>query len=297
MTSQTQRNWRWYASWILWPFLFGGAIALTIWGFSGNHPVLSFNAVYLSLALILLALERIMPHEQSWLADDGQTFANLAHTLLSKGVVQGLIVFGGVIGITSMVTPVSETGYSIWPRDWPMAVQVILGLIAAEFGLYWAHRVAHEWYPLWRFHAVHHSVTKLWVINTGRFHFVDSIFSIVLGITILLVLGAPLEVITWLSAVTAYIGLLTHCNIEMRLGPVSWIFNTPGLHRWHHSRDLREGNKNYGENLMLWDQLFGTYINPDRRPPADIGIAEKMPARFIDQVVWPFKGMRKYLFR
>lgn len=234
-----------------------------------------------------------MPHEQSWLENDGQTFANLAHTLMSKGVVQGLIVFGGVIGLSSMVTPVAEPGYSLWPRDWPMAAQVVLGLIAAEFGLYWAHRLAHEWYPLWRFHAIHHSVTKLWVINTGRFHFVDSLFSIVLGVSILLALGAPLEVITWLSAVTAYIGLLTHCNVEMRFGSVSWVFNTPGLHRWHHSRDLSEGNKNYGENLVLWDQIFGTYINPDRRPPANIGIEEDMPVRFIDQVIWPFKTSRK----
>ena len=293
MQKQTQKNWSWWLSWVLWPALFGGAIALTIWGFSGEREVLTFNIIYLSLATILLALERIMPHEQSWLASDGQTLASLAHTLMSKGVVQGLIVFGGVIGLTSMVTPVAEPGYSLWPRDWPMAAQVVLGLMTAEFGLYWAHRLAHEWPLLWRFHAIHHSVTKLWVVNTGRFHFVDSLFSIVLGVSILLALGAPLEVITWLSAVTAYIGLLTHCNIEMRFGPVSWIFNTPGLHRWHHSRDLSEGNKNYGENLVLWDQLFGTYINPDRRPPANIGIQEDMPVRFIDQVIWPFKTSRK----
>ncbi len=293
MTTQTQKNWRWWASWLLWPILFGGAISLTVLGFAGDNPVLTFNIIYLSLATILLVLELVMPHEKTWLANDGQTFANLAHTLLSKGVVQGLIVFGGVIGITSMVTTVADPGYGIWPREWPMAAQVVLGLICAEFGLYWAHRIAHEWYPLWRFHAVHHSVTKLWVINTGRFHFVDSVFSIALAIGILLTLGAPLEVVTWLSAVTAYIGLLTHCNIEMRFGPVSWVFNTPGLHRWHHSRDLREGNKNYGENLILWDQIFGTYFNPDRRPPVDIGIAEKMPARFVDQLAWPFKGLLK----
>jgi sterol desaturase/sphingolipid hydroxylase (fatty acid hydroxylase superfamily) len=61
------------------------------------------------------------------------------------------------------------------------------------------------------------------------------------------------------------------------------------LHRWHHSRDLREGNKNYGENLMIWDHIFRTWINPDRRPPANIGIAEDMPAGFLQQLAWPFK--------
>jgi len=40
----------------------------------------------------------------------------------------------------------------------------------AEFGFFWAHRLADEWPLLWRFHAIHHSVTRLWFVNTGRFH-------------------------------------------------------------------------------------------------------------------------------
>jgi len=114
-----------------------------------------------------------------------------------------------------------------------------------------------------------------------------------MGMAILLVLGAPMEVLVWLSAITAFIGMMTHCNVAMRFGPLSWVFNTPGLHRWHHSRDLREGNKNYCENIMLWDQVFGTYINPvDRRPPVDIGIADYMPPSFLSQLAWPFRRIK-----
>jgi sterol desaturase/sphingolipid hydroxylase (fatty acid hydroxylase superfamily) len=79
----------------------------------------------------------------------------------------------------------------------------------------------------------------------------------------------------------------------MRFGPLSWIFNTPSLHRWHHSRDIKEGNKNYGENLMLWDQLFGTYFNPPRRPPVNIGINEYMPPGFLQQLAHPFKRRKR----
>ncbi|MBI2233872.1 MAG: sterol desaturase family protein [Micavibrio aeruginosavorus] len=276
-------------SWLAWPVLLGGCLAATAWGYSIGKPVLTFNLTYFSLAGVLLLLEYLMPHERSWLASDGQTPANIAHTLLSKGTVQTLIVFSSVIGLAAYVTPMAEPGHGFWPRDWPLWAQVVIAVYLSEFGLYWAHRLAHEWPPLWRFHAIHHSVTKLWVVNTGRFHFVDSLKSIVPGMMILIPLGAPMEVITWLSAITAYIGILTHCNVEMRFGPLSWIFNTPGLHRWHHSRDLREGNKNYGENVVLWDILFGTWFNENRRPPADIGISEAMPPRFIDQVLWPFR--------
>ena len=113
--------------------------------------------------------------------------------------------------------------------------------------------------------------------------------NIILSQPLLYLAGAPAEIILWISAVTAFIGMLTHCNVEMRFGPINYLFNTPELHRWHHSRDLEEGNKNYGENLMIFDLLFRTYFNADRRPPANIGIDDPMPANFLGQLVQPFK--------
>jgi sterol desaturase/sphingolipid hydroxylase (fatty acid hydroxylase superfamily) len=278
---------------LAWPSLLAICITITAYGFSLDRPALFFNIAYVFLGGTLYALERTMPHEHSWNEADGQTFANIAHTLLCKGTVQTFVTLSAVIGIATLVTPASAPGYGIWPRDWPMWIQVLMGVALAEFGLYWAHRIAHEWAPLWRFHAVHHSVTRLWIVNTGRFHFVDSLKSIVLGLALPVAFGAPMEVVIWLSAITAFIGMLTHCNVDMRFGWLSWWFNTPELHRWHHSRDLREGNKNYGENLMLWDHVFGTFYNVrDRRPPEKIGIGETMPPGFLAQLAWPFKAGR-----
>ena len=73
------------------------------------------------------------------------------------------------------------------------------------------------------------------VINTGRFHIVDTLMKIACSQTPLLLLGAPLRVFLWVSAATAFIGLLTHCNIDVRTGFLDRIFSTPPLHRWHHS--------------------------------------------------------------
>ncbi len=282
-----------FISYLSWPLLLVLSVTATAYGFQTMHPVLAFNLVYLCLAATLLILEKYMPHETKWQENDGQIFADIAHTLMSKGIVQALITFAGIFGAATLITPLTDEGYGIWPRDWPLWIQVILGLLSAEFGLYWAHRFSHEFHPLWRFHAVHHSVTRLWIVNTGRFHFINSLTSIVMGLAIPVASGAPLEVILWLSAITAYIGLMTHCNIEMRFWrPLSYIFKTPELHRWHHSKVLREGNKNYGENLMVWDLLFRThFIDPSRRPPVKIGITQKMPEEFWAQVIWPFKDL------
>lgn len=276
-------------SWISWPALMMICLGISAYGFSVGRPIIYFDIAYVFLIVSLLFLEWWMPHEKEWTKADGQTFANIAHTLTSKGTVQGIMIFSGAIGLAELIKPVAEPGYSIWPRDWPMWAQVCLGVTAAEFGLYWAHRTAHEWPILWRFHAVHHSVKRLWVVNTGRFHFLDSVYKILLGMGVLLSFGTPLEVVQWTSIVTAYVGLLTHCNVEMRFGWLSYIFSTPEVHRWHHSKVLAEGDMNYGENVVIWDLLFGSYTNDtSRRPPVDIGIHQYMPPRFVDQLIWPF---------
>ena len=280
---------RWIA-WTAWPVLLTLCMAITAVGFGGEHPVAWFNVAYFLLVVTLLILERRMPHEPAWNQCDGQLCADIAHTLTSKGFVQAVLAFAAVIGVADVITPMTAAGYGIWPREWSLWLQVPLGIVVAEFGLYWAHRLAHEWVPLWRFHAIHHSVTRLWVVNTGRFHFVDSLVSILFGMAVLMALGAPMEVVKWFSAFTAFVGVLTHCNVDMRFGGLSLIFNTPALHRWHHSANAVEGNTNYGENLVLWDQLFGTFYNPDRRPPADIGIREDMPAGFLQQLAWPVRA-------
>ncbi len=281
-------------SWVLWPAFFVICMAITAYGFSVDQHLIYFNVAYLFLIVSLFLLEKWMPHEREWLNPDGQNIASILHTLSSKGTVQGFLVFGGTIGLldylddTPFVIWADNPSHGIWPDTWPMWAQVSLAVVAAEFGLYWAHRAGHEIPFFWRFHAIHHSVTKLWFLNTGRFHFIDSLISILLAMMILLPLGAPVEVMKWMSAVTAFIGMLTHCNVEMRFGIISWIFNTPGLHRWHHSMDLKEGDKNYGENVMIWDHIFRSYYDADYRPPVDIGIKEYMPKQFSKQIIWPF---------
>ncbi|MGH1376151.1 MAG: sterol desaturase family protein [Alphaproteobacteria bacterium] len=288
---------RYFLSWFLWPALFLICMSVTAYGFVQDDPYLPFicfNGAYAFLIISLFYLERFMPHETSWHKSDGQTLANIAHTLTSKGTSQILLVVNSYIGANILSEGQAGLfGIELWPSQFPIVGQVVLALIVSEFMLYWAHRSAHEFMPLWRFHAIHHSVEKLWFVNTGRFHFVDSLYSIVLGIIPLIALGASMDIIMWLGVVTAFIGMLTHCNVEMRFGVLSWIFNTPELHRWHHSKALREGNTNYGENLMIWDHVFRTFFHEDRRPPVRIGIHEYMPKKFTHQLLWPFLTQKK----
>ncbi len=274
---------------LLWPGLLATCIALNAMAMAGPHLFLHFNLIYFALAAVLLILERVMPFERAWLKPDGQIGADIAHTVLNKGIVQIIAAAIVAMGMAHVVNPAAA---GPWPTAWPLAAQVILALVIAEAGFYAAHRLAHEWPRLWRFHAVHHSVEKLWIVNTGRFHFVDTLASVALSQPLLYLAGAPKPIFLWVAAITAFIGILTHCNVDMRSGPLNLIFNTPQLHRWHHSRVMREGNSNYGENLVLFDHLFATFYFPARRPPVNIGINEHMAATFLGQLRQPFMRQR-----
>jgi sterol desaturase/sphingolipid hydroxylase (fatty acid hydroxylase superfamily) len=274
-------------SYLLWPAILATCIYATWRGLEAGHAAIYFNITYVCLALTLFVLERVMPHERNWLKNDGQMPTDLAHTLLNKGFAQVLVVVGVAVGIAEAA---ASKGGNMWPSEWPLAFQIILGLLIAETGLYTAHRLGHEWPLLWRFHAVHHSAPRLWFFNTGRFHLVDTVTSIMLSQPLLFLAGAPSDIFVWVTSITAFIGMLTHCNVEMRFGVLKYIFNTPAVHRWHHSRIPEEGNTNYGENLMLYDVLLRTFYLPKRRPPANIGIRQPMPTNFTGQLLQPFRN-------
>lgn len=270
---------------VAWPALVASSAAILAVGFALGHPAIYFNLSYVWIVLWLFLLERRLPYRADWRRNDGQIFADLGHTVLNKGLVQFTII--QLMSLEFFANRGSGVVGAL-----PMWAQVAIGLVVTEFGLYWAHRLSHEWPLLWRFHAVHHSVKRLWIVNTGRFHFVDSNISVLASMPFLIASGISMDAIIWVSAITAYIGILTHCNVAMRCGVLNYVFNTPNLHRWHHSTNLAEGNMNYGQNLLLWDQLFRTWLNKPDRELNTIGILERMPRTLLAQLLMPFRWRR-----
>ena len=266
---------------LAWPALLLSASTILGIGFAAGRETLYFNLSYAWIIAWLFLLERTLAYRTDWRLADGQLGPDLGHSVLNKAVVQLLIVTALSLGLI-------DGRHGTLLSTTPMWLQVGVGLVAAEFGLYWAHRLAHEWPLLWRFHAVHHSVERLWLVNTGRFHFVDSMLSVAASLPFMFLSGISMDAIVWVSAITAYIGMLTHCNTDMRCGWLNYVFNTPNLHRWHHATETAIGNNNYGENLVLWDMIFGTYYHRPGQDVTTIGIAEHMPAEFTQQLVVPF---------
>ncbi len=269
---------RWWFARTIFPLVTGGAVALALHLIDRGWVVIAATAFAQAIAFLTVFLcERIVPYHESWKHSKGDIRVDASHaiTLIATGaLVQPAIVAGGVAASAWLS---AQLGLGLWPLAWPLYAQLALALVVVEFFQYWVHRFQHEWDMLWRFHAVHHSAPRLYWLNASRFHFADILMHNIAGFLPLIALGAPLEMLALWTLFSAVHGIFQHANLPLVLGPLNWIFSMAELHRWHHSPQMHEANHNYGQNLILYDTLFGTRFLPaDREPPETIGI-ETLP--------------------
>jgi sterol desaturase/sphingolipid hydroxylase (fatty acid hydroxylase superfamily) len=157
----------------------------------------------------------------------------------------------------------------------PPALRIALGLLVAETGFYWGHRLSHELPWLWRFHALHHSTEHMGFLANTRTHPVDMIVTRLFGLVPLYLLGLAGPGVAGSAAPAALLvlgtvwGFFIHANVRWRLGPLEWIVTTPAFHHWHHSRH-EHIDRNYAATLPVLDRLFGTHYLP-REWPAEVG--------------------------
>jgi sterol desaturase/sphingolipid hydroxylase (fatty acid hydroxylase superfamily) len=281
----------------IFPVVLGGAIAATVALMAGGvNPVAAMAAPLLVAYLIVASCERGLPFYESWKRSKADIHVDVGHFVVSGIITLELLrpaMLLLAVAIGGWLAP--RFGGALWPAGWPLVAQLVLALVVGEFFMYWAHRLGHEVELLWRFHAVHHSAPRLYFLNAVRFHPVDLAISNYAPFVPLVALGAGVEVLALFGLFTGVHGIFQHANLPLRLGPLNWFFSMAELHRWHHSRLLEESNTNYGQNLIVWDVVFGTRFLPkDRQPPEDIGIADMpaFPMDYLGQLVSPLRWGR-----
>lgn len=276
---------------IAYPAVLITAYLLFIWMLSVGTPLM-FSA-YLTVlvgAVVIMLHETFVSHREDWhpqrqdLITDGVflVFVQVALPVLLKACALWLIVELSQQGGATWFS-------SSWPHQAPVLVQVAFMMLIAEFFRYWIHRASHKYMPLWKLHAVHHAADKLYTINVGRFHPLDKSLQF-LGDTLpFLLFGLAPEVFAAYFVLYALNGFYQHSNSDVKLGVFNWIIAGPELHRWHHSANYKEANANFGNNLIVWDALFGTRFLPTERSVGLVGIGNSnWPAGFIAQLTAPF---------
>ena len=202
------------------------------------------------------------------------------------------LLFGGLI--VSVAAPVSASldwlpqrlldGRGFW-------LQFCVYLIVSDALQWCVHRLLHGVPFLWKFHQVHHSVQEMdWAANF-RFHWMETVvYRSALYVPVALCLGGdyPPLLTAWVFG-TAW-GHFNHANLNVGIGPLKYLFNSPRMHLWHHDASDEGGTaKNFGIVFSCWDWLFGTAYWPEDRPPERIGFPgdEAMPRDLPRQLAWP----------
>jgi sterol desaturase/sphingolipid hydroxylase (fatty acid hydroxylase superfamily) len=72
-------------------------------------------------------------------------------------------------------------------------------------------------------------------------------------------MGFDPTIIAVAGVISTLWGIVGHTQIIGKLGPLEWIFNTPSHHRVHHGANEQYIDKNYGNLLIIWDRMFGTF--------------------------------------
>ena len=281
----------------IFPLTMAAAVAGCMLAMDAGMDPASVVGVATGLAgLWVFALERVMPLHESWLHSKGDLTTDIAHVINITGVTAILVTpASAYLGVTVFGALSERFGAGPWRADWAILAQLPIALIVAEFPKYWNHRLQHSIDFLWRFHATHHSAPRLYWLNAGRFHPVDTLIDGILGSALLVAIGCGIEIIALFTLVSGVHGFFQHANLKLRLGPLNYFFSMAELHRWHHSPVLEEANNNYGQNLSVWDWVFGTFFLPkDREPPEEIGIPNlpAFPMRFWPQMASPFNWAR-----
>jgi len=79
-------------------------------------------------------------------------------------------------------------------------------------------------------------------------------------------IGFPPAMITILLLIHGTYPFFTHTQLVGKLGWIEYIFVTPSHHRVHHSSNEQYLDKNYGDVLIIWDKLFGTFAEEKEKP-------------------------------
>lgn len=267
------------------PLFFIGFVGASVWMVAHGASKLWLATLLLPAISLSFIAERIAPFEEVWNRSKGDSKRDIFHAIVNELSNAASIAAIPVLSAMSL-------GFNVWPNDWPLLAQLVMAILIADFGITMAHFASHKIECLWRLHAVHHSVERMYGFNGLMKHPLHQAIELTAGTTPLLLMGMPLEVGALLGFAAAIQLLLQHSNIDMRVGPLIYLWAVAPGHRHHHLADKVNGDVNFGLFTMIWDHLLGTFVKNRAQPrDGELGVAGRpdYPVAYGAQLVEPFR--------
>jgi sterol desaturase/sphingolipid hydroxylase (fatty acid hydroxylase superfamily) len=148
--------------------------------------------------------------------------------------------------------------------------------LGTEFLYYWHHRASHRIRWMWATHAVHHSPSRLNYTAAIRLGWTGAISGNFLFFLPLVWIGFhPLAVLGMLGVNLGY-QFFIHTQLSPHLGPLEWVLNTPRHHQVHHASNTSCLDRNFGGILIIFDRIFGTFIERPKDETLRYGLVEPL---------------------
>lgn len=259
----------------------GAGIALTTFG-APKYWLLAILGV--AIAASFLA-ERIIPYDREWNRDRADTTRDRIHVAVNETLILASMA---AIPLLAAMVPAPQ----LWPHSWPFLLQVLAAILIADLGITVVHLASHKIAVLWRFHAVHHSITRFYGLNGLMKHPLHQIVEMAAGVAPLILIGLPVDVASVLALAVAVQLVLQHSNADYCIGAGKYVLALNEGHRFHHLKWAGVGDVNFGLFTLLWDHLMRTYsYDPVRRfDSTQLGMAAKLdyPSSYLKQMIFPF---------
>ncbi|WP_449427189.1 sterol desaturase family protein [Rhodanobacter umsongensis] len=195
--------------------------------------------------------------------------SNDAMNSIGLGVISQIVgVFSKLLTFGIYAWCVQHLAFFALPADsfWVWAGALLL----YDFCYYWLHRCGHEVNILWAAHVVHHQSEhynlSTALRQTGSGALLGWLFYLPLAL-----LGVPLKVFVIVALIDLLYQFWVHTEQIDRLGWFDRVFCSPSNHRAHHAVNDRYLDRNYGGILIVWDRLFGSFVEEDDNDPPVYG--------------------------
>jgi sterol desaturase/sphingolipid hydroxylase (fatty acid hydroxylase superfamily) len=275
------------------PFMMLGLTGAAYWVVADLVVARGHTWAYLLLAPLLVlayatafAAERIAPFFENWNDHDahGDNKTNLLHIIVYE--------YQATVGV--LLIPVICWLFpfqGLWPTEWPMWGQVLMAFVISDFAFMMMHYLSHHYPPLWRLHAVHHGVGRLYGLNGVLRHPLHQVIDMVVANSPLVIMGMSVPVAVVLGFLISITLIVQHSNVDARLGPLQRHLGIGRIHHLHHVNWGTEGDCNFGLFLTVWDRMLGTFHEKPSRPitAKDLGIDEvpNFPKGYVEQFLFP----------
>ena len=142
----------------------------------------------------------------------------------------------------------------------PIWLAVFFAFLVQDFAGYWMHRLNHRVNIFWNRHVIHHSSEEFNLSCALR----QSISETIHFSALLMIPDNVRDPRTYIFNISSYSFIYAvwyHTRIIGSMGFLEKFIVTPSHHRVHHAINSEYLDKNYGQILIIWDKMFGSFQN------------------------------------